>query len=143
MWAQFSLKYLLGLSESIIVVQCRRVMWMLVACVFHTGGEDVGVNPKISNMLQGYLVAKYDVLWISDSGCLGVYSRHTDSQHTHTHTHTQTHTGTYAHTHSYHCSVTFGSLAATYVQLFHFSYIKVIHTILALEILKVFLSLFP
>lgn len=46
-------------------------MNVLVVGVF-TGGEDVGVNPKISNMLQGYLVAKYDAMWISDSGCLGV-----------------------------------------------------------------------
>ena len=62
---------------------------VLVVCVLHTGGEDVGVNPKISNMLQGYLVAKYDVLWISDSGCLGAC--------THTHTQIRTHTQRYTH----------------------------------------------
>ncbi|XP_046845546.1 ceramide glucosyltransferase-like isoform X2 [Xenia sp. Carnegie-2017] len=31
------------------------------------GGGVGGVNPKINNMLQGYKVAKYDLLWINDS----------------------------------------------------------------------------
>ena len=60
---------------------------VLVVCVLHTGGEDVGVNPKISNMLQGYLVAKYDVLWISDSGCLGACTHILKYAHTQRYTH--------------------------------------------------------
>lgn len=68
-------------------------MNVLVVGVF-TGGEDVGVNPKISNMLQGYHVAKYDAVWISDSGCLGVCM----ICPVHTYMHTHVHTAALSHT---------------------------------------------
>jgi len=38
------------------------------ACI---GASSVGVNPKINNMLCAFNAAKYEVLWISDSGILG------------------------------------------------------------------------
>jgi ceramide glucosyltransferase len=34
----------------------------------YTGGKFVGINPKINNMVQGYDVAKYDLIMISDAG---------------------------------------------------------------------------
>lgn len=32
------------------------------------GGKNVGINPKINNMIQGYEVAKYEFILISDAG---------------------------------------------------------------------------
>lgn len=38
---------------------------------FYVGATTGGVNPKINNMLQGYKVAKYDLIWINDSALFG------------------------------------------------------------------------
>ncbi|KAK3808579.1 MAG: glycosyltransferase family 21 protein, partial [Benniella sp.] len=41
------------------------------------GDKDVGINPKINNMIQSYETAKYDIVWVLDSnvyvdsGCMG------------------------------------------------------------------------
>ena len=41
-----------------------------LACM-HIGASAIGVNPKINNMMVGYNAAKYEILWISDSGVMG------------------------------------------------------------------------
>ena len=42
-----------------------QILWLKI------GATTGGVNPKINNMLQGYKVAKYDLIWINDSGLFG------------------------------------------------------------------------
>jgi len=42
------------------------------SCTFvHAGASAIGVNPKINNILVGFNAAKYEILWISDSGIMG------------------------------------------------------------------------
>lgn len=40
----------------------------LVDAKLYIGGKNVGINPKINNMMQGYDVAKYELILISDAG---------------------------------------------------------------------------
>lgn len=52
----------------ITLVQNLIEKYPLVDAKLYTGGKNVGINPKINNMMQGYDVAKYDLLLISDAG---------------------------------------------------------------------------
>lgn len=63
---------------------------LFVSC--HTGGSNVGVNPKINNMQPGYEAAKYELVMISDSG-IRSKSNATNlfEMYSVTHRHTRTH----------------------------------------------------
>ena len=39
---------------------------------YYIGGEQLGVNPKINNMLPGYRNAHFNLIWICDSGIIGI-----------------------------------------------------------------------
>ena len=48
--------------------------WVLFICFTFKGGKVVGINPKINNMVQGYDVAKNELILISDAGLKSKYS---------------------------------------------------------------------
>ncbi|KAJ7417545.1 Ceramide glucosyltransferase [Willisornis vidua] len=48
-------------EELLSVEEGIRHQWLV-------GGKKVGINPKINNLMPGYEVAKYDLIWICDSG---------------------------------------------------------------------------
>lgn len=52
----------------ISVVQDLIDKYPLVDAKLYIGGKNVGINPKINNMMQGYEVAKYELILISDAG---------------------------------------------------------------------------
>ncbi|XP_065906026.1 ceramide glucosyltransferase-like [Dysidea avara] len=75
----FNLKYpkyeiLISIAEpdgkSIPLVKALKKKYPRVDCSVFIGASSVGVNPKINNMLRAFNAAKYEVLWISDSGIL-------------------------------------------------------------------------
>lgn len=45
-------------------------MWALKSACDAAGAEEVGVNPKVNNLIRSYRAAKYDILWVLDSNVL-------------------------------------------------------------------------
>ena len=55
-------------QPAIMVVNSLRLKYPNIASKIFIGAKNVGVNPKINNMMQGYQDAKYELVLISDSG---------------------------------------------------------------------------
>lgn len=55
-------------DASRMIVQSLMDKYPAVDAKMFLGGKNVGINPKINNMVIGYEAAKYDLIMISDSG---------------------------------------------------------------------------
>ncbi|KAF9285318.1 hypothetical protein BGZ68_003967 [Mortierella alpina] len=64
-------------DPAIAIVQALMEKYPKVDARLIIGERNVGINPKINNMIQSYESAKYDILWVIDSnvyvdpGCMG------------------------------------------------------------------------
>ncbi|KAF9110319.1 hypothetical protein BGX27_006501 [Mortierella sp. AM989] len=64
-------------DPAIAVVKDLMKMYPKVDARIIIGEKNVGINPKINNMIQSYETAKYDIVWVCDSnvyvdpGCMG------------------------------------------------------------------------
>ncbi|KAF9564693.1 hypothetical protein EC968_004441 [Mortierella alpina] len=64
-------------DPAIAVVQALMEKYPKVDARLIIGERNVGINPKVNNMIQSYETAKYDILWVIDSnvyvdpGCMG------------------------------------------------------------------------
>ncbi|KAI1302828.1 hypothetical protein EDD11_005498 [Mortierella claussenii] len=64
-------------DPAIAVVQDLMKQYPKVDARIIIGEKNIGINPKINNMIQSYETAKYDIVWVCDSnvyvdpGCMG------------------------------------------------------------------------
>ena len=56
------------------LAEIRVAFCLFIDCFIFKGGKVVGINPKINNMVQGYDVAKNELILISDAGLKSKYS---------------------------------------------------------------------
>lgn len=57
-------------DPSIPVVNALIERYPNISAKMFKGGKEVGINPKINNMIQGYEAASYDLILISDAGLI-------------------------------------------------------------------------
>lgn len=63
-------------DEAVRVVEELVRKYPQVQTALFTGGERVGINPKINNMQPAYQAAKYELILVSDSGIRSMAHRH-------------------------------------------------------------------
>ncbi|KAJ8305770.1 hypothetical protein KUTeg_016315 [Tegillarca granosa] len=56
------------MDAAIMIVQSLINKYPKVDAKLFIGGKQVGINPKINNMITGYEAAKFDLILVNDSG---------------------------------------------------------------------------
>lgn len=54
-------------DPAIVVIKRLQEKYPDVSTIISEGLEEIGINPKLNNMITGYRVANYDLIWVADA----------------------------------------------------------------------------
>ena len=54
-------------DPAIVIIKRLQEKYPDVCTIISVGLEEIGINPKLNNMVTGYRVANYDLIWIADA----------------------------------------------------------------------------
>lgn len=54
-------------DPAVAVIKKLQAKYTDVCTIISDGLEDIGINPKLNNMITGYRVAQYDLVWVADA----------------------------------------------------------------------------